>query len=178
MLYSVWEDKMVEENKTIDADEAADEIKPYEIRPDYFLQHLVDTVNRNSGKVPLPITLNVGGLMVTGFMVDGKTYYEMFAEEFKRFAGHTIQNIDEVLTGFRQWGEHYVSRYSESETEKDDTHELQYIFLKNARYLSGGKLVPSEGRNLWRGRLSSVDGFSLGVLAYSKEDEDVMETNE
>ena len=48
---------------------------------DCFLQSLVSIVNDESASIP--ITLSVGGLLISGDMIGGKTYFDEFARQFK-----------------------------------------------------------------------------------------------
>lgn len=60
--------------------------------PDWFLGALVDMVNETRGRVSLPITLTVGGLLITGELVSAADYFQAFAEDFK--VGAEIDAID------------------------------------------------------------------------------------
>jgi hypothetical protein len=142
--------------------EASNQSEPFDLRPDYFLQNLVDLVHRNRGNITFPITLFVGGIVISGQMIDGETYYNLFAENFDKMTSRSIQNWEDVVSEFKEWGKPFTS-YGTDEEHK--THELTYIFLRDATFLSGTRVVPMQGGLLWRGRLSSVDGFSFALMA-------------
>jgi hypothetical protein len=40
-----------------------------------------------------------------------------------------------------------------------------FIHLRNARFLAGDQMVPTNRPVLWRGRITAVDGFFLGSLS-------------
>ena len=53
-------------------------ILDYSIKVDWFLQSLVDLVNKV--KIEFPITLNVGGHLISGELISGQKYFEKLAE--------------------------------------------------------------------------------------------------
>lgn len=40
----------------------------------------------------------------------------------------------------------------------------QYVHLKDAKVFNDSSTTPSDEGTLWRGKLSSISGFSLGML--------------
>src|SRR5438309_374555 len=89
------------------------------------------------------ITLNVGGMLIAGELISGKTYLQEFTSQAEQTTS-SKQN-DEPLP---------------------DDEDRHYIHLRNAFfYMTGGTPVPGRGEGfLWRGRLSAVDGFTMGRL--------------
>ncbi len=126
-------------------------------QPDWFLQQLVRLAQ--VGDLDIGITLQVGGLLVSGFIVSGKKYFEGFAESFARpIAGqHEItQSFTDALS---QHGAIYDKRVG------DEVLLPSYIHLKNARfYNSTHTAIPANKGVWWRGRLSEVGGFTLGAI--------------
>jgi hypothetical protein len=90
------------------------------------------------------ITLNVGGLLVSGTLINKESY-------LKEIYKGAIWKALEKQT---------------NEQEREPKNERLYIHLKNSRfYLPGQPPIPRDGDGvLWRGKLSSVDGFILGQL--------------
>jgi hypothetical protein len=131
---------------------------------DCFLQSLVEIVNDESANIP--ITLSVCGLLISGDMIGGKTYFGEFARQFKDgfrdISSETASTIEET---FKRLGDVYDPIQKES--QRSAAIPKPYIIhLKDAQiYQSGASLPPSEKRVLWRGRLEAVDGFSLGKLS-------------
>jgi hypothetical protein len=130
---------------------------------DCFLQSLVSIVNDESASIP--ITLSVGGLLICGDMIGGKTYFDEFAHQFKdgfrNISSETASIIEET---FKRLGDVYDPIQKESQGGAIIS-KPRIIHLKDAQiYQSGPSTAPSEKGVLWRGRLEAVDGFSLGKL--------------
>jgi hypothetical protein len=131
---------------------------------DWFLQSLVSIVNDEEASIP--ITLSVGGLLVSGEMISGKTYFEEFARQFRDsfldISSETAINIEE---SFKRLGDVYYSVQKDPQGN-GSLPKPHLIHLRDARiYHSSGNPTPYEKNVLWRGRLEAVDGFSLGRLS-------------
>jgi hypothetical protein len=114
----------------------------------------------------MPITLSVGGLLISGDMIGGKTYFDEFARQFKdgfrNISSETASTIEEA---FKRLGDVYdpIQKESQGIAAISKPH---LIHLKDAQiYQSGAGLPPSEKGVLWRGRLEAVDGFTLGRVS-------------
>lgn len=122
---------------------------------DWFLQSLIDMVN--AGSMSFGITLNVGGFLVSGTLIGGKEYFEGFGEDFATMIKET-DSAKKVKDAFAKNGEIYDS--------KEDLPPASYIHIKEARFFNtNGTPIPSSQGVWWRGRVSNVDGFSLGSLS-------------
>jgi hypothetical protein len=131
---------------------------------DWFLQALVSIVNDESASIP--ITLSVGGLLISGEMVGGKTYFDEFARQFKEgFKGISRETSATIEEAFKRLGDVYDPTQQES---RGNTYipKPHLVHLRNVQiYHAGGPPLLSEKGVLWRGRLEAVDGFSLGKLS-------------
>jgi len=129
---------------------------------DWFLQSIIDTVI-NEG-IDIGVTLTIGGTIISGMLIGGRKYFEqlgdMLADQSK-----DDDDITNVLgTGWKQYSE----IYSKPEGTPDGWRPpaASYIHLKDAKiFMPGQKPIPTNNGFLWRGRLSSVDGFSIGNLS-------------
>lgn len=121
---------------------------------DPFLQVLNETVH--ASEISFGITLTVNGRVITGDLVSAKTFFKGFADSFaEAWPGGPSEGIRE---GFLAWGE----------APKDASVCVDFVHLRNARYVSGREMVPTDETGmLWRGRIESIDGFSLGSYAAS-----------
>jgi len=133
---------------------------------DCFLQSLVSIANDESASIP--ITLSVGGLLVSGDMIGGKTYFNEFARQFKdgfrNISSETAATIEE---SFKRLGDVYDPIQNGSQ-ENAPLTKPHLVHLRDAQiYHSGSSPQASEKGVLWRGRLEAVDGFSLGRLSLS-----------
>lgn len=93
------------------------------------------------------VVLNVRGTVITGELISFQTY----RTEQTRFENLTSAPVES------------------STSDKLFDNEYHYIHLRNACFLLDSRLTisfPGKGL-LWRGRLSSVDGFAIGKLQTS-----------
>lgn len=112
---------------------------------DVFLQTLVSM--NNSKCTEMPVTLIVGGSIVSGVLIDVKQYFESI--------GKQLSTDEETQKA--------VAKYSDLDTEKN--WPPQYIHLKNARFLSSTGMVPANEGVLWRGKVNAVSGFTFGKFS-------------
>lgn len=132
---------------------------------DWFLQDLVDIVNTSNTGFSFGITLNVGGFLVSGQLIGGKEYFESFGSDFAGAFFTTFPNNGEdaenIKASFARNGEIYSSN------DEVEVPPPNYIHLKDAKFHNtNGEPIPSNRGVLWRGRLSGVDGFSLGSFTH------------
>lgn len=136
---------------------------PAEPKSDILLGVLVEAANKSGGS--LGITLLVHGAMVTGVLIGGEEFFEGVAGQLED-ALH--ENGEESSDGglaavFREQG---TTLYGDPEALDDTT--VAYIHLRDAQvYQSTLSAIPTPG-TWWRGWLSSVDGWILGVLGRSE----------
>lgn len=101
------------------------------------------------------ITITVSGTVITGTLISGIKYFERMHEVLLRSSSKSI------ASSLTQW-KHVYSHPNENSDIY--TESPRFIHMDNARhFLSNGQTIPSKGV-LWRGKLASVDGFSLGTL--------------
>jgi hypothetical protein len=131
---------------------------------DWFLQALVSIVNDESASIP--ITLSVGGLLISGEMIGGRTYFDEFARQFKEgFKGISSETAATIEESFKRLGDVYDPIQEESRGNAY-IPKPHLVHLRNVQmYHAGGPPLLSEKGVLWRGRLEAVDGFSLGKLS-------------
>jgi hypothetical protein len=130
---------------------------------DWFLAELVSWANTFGFQAG--VTLHVGGTIVSGTMISGAAYFALFRENtLVALSGSPAEfrtPIDEMLST-------YGSIYDKPEVT---THPGHYIHLRDAYFFDpAGNALPRGGA-LWRGKLSAIDGFSLGSLSTRDEDE-------
>jgi hypothetical protein len=126
---------------------------------DWYLESLVHIVTASSSS--MGVTLSVGGTVVTGQLISGKQYLELSAgqisDEFKRL-GVSEEGAKSIKESFSKAAGRLYPEGVDSQPAG-----YGYIHLRNARIVSGTGVHTQVG-SLWRSRLSSVDGFSLGEL--------------
>ena len=125
---------------------------------DWLLEMLVGAANRQPG-LAFDLTLNVRGTVVTGTLIGAKEFFE----EYGRAMG--LAGLPRLEEDFRAVGEELQRALSALPEGAGPVPPPHFVHLKDARMLTGPELVPTNRGVLWRGHLSSVDGFSVGVLA-------------
>jgi hypothetical protein len=143
--------------------------------PDDLLEGLVRLANVFN--IQTGVTLNIGGLLITGKMVSGRRYYKEFAGQLRNTGADPFlrETILALADTYEKTGEELYPPYDFSKNERDEGEDakseisepdapLAFIHLIDARFTNpGGGFLPAPGV-LWRGKLSSVDGFILGEL--------------
>lgn len=135
---------------------------------DWFLQNLVHLANNQV--LDMPITLHVGGVVVTGTLISGRAYFEQLSE---LLAGGLPLWLGEAKEDIRKAFSLPADIYPRGSVEEREargedtrlTNPGQFIHLKDARFVIGEALVPKTQPVLWRGRLASVDGWVLGSMS-------------
>ena len=144
-----------------DDDEQGDEYEPH----DPMLLAYVRAVELGA---ELGLTINVPGATISGILIARRAYRvahtAAFAEGARGAELHTLAaGVEESLAGELALADALAP---DPGTPGAVPEDLAYLHLRDARFLSGGALVPPIGRPgaLWRGRLEDVTGWSLGSL--------------
>jgi hypothetical protein len=113
----------------------------------------------------LPVTLMVGGLLVSGTLVGIRQYMEGIASQFRNAPGAT-EGIGPALADV--FDDAAAGRFDhEGPADGDDDPEAEqdghrcFIHLKDALVLD--PRGQSAGAAWWRGRLTAVDAFMYGT---------------
>lgn len=124
---------------------------------DWFLRMLVKVAN--SSTASFGITLQVSGMLVSGDLVNGKSYFEGFADELSGALNEFPDVAQSIRNSFAMFGQLY------SDPTSYELEEPRFIHLRNARFFNtGGTPIPDNRPVWWRGQLSHVGGFILGRL--------------
>jgi len=114
---------------------------------DFILELLIGIAEKDNA---IPITLNVGGLIVSGFLISQAAYFKefMYGAMYRQYQ----KGIEEVP--------------ALAESKEAESSLRQFIHLRNAKiFYPGQKPIPGEGDGfLWRGRIAAVDGYSYERL--------------
>ncbi|MEI9927045.1 MAG: gas vesicle accessory protein GvpU [Sphingomonas sp.] len=130
---------------------------------DWFLCDLVKFANLG---VELPITLNVGGLIISGQLTSGRIYFEQMSQKIKS------EQDDEILAAVRESFELNAKVYEIPEEPAEDWKlpTPDYVHLRNAKvYTNERRPLPDGDAVAWRGKLTAVDGYWLGYLTVERE---------
>lgn len=143
-----------------------------EISNDEVLEYLIQKVEEM--KIGPSVTLAIGGLVVVGGLVSSKLYYDYLSSLFDIYTdkseGETIERraihdtkdpIEfEALEKYsKDWKESMIKLRDKKDEDNDrPTH----IHLHNVEVWEVFSTEPFRFE-YWRGKLSSIDGFSLGT---------------
>jgi hypothetical protein len=137
---------------------------------DFVLQAIVALTNNTA--IELGITLCVGGIVVSGQLTSGKRYFEGIASEALQASGPADQAVvrQAISDYLGNFGKVIYGRAESEEQlgiEGDEAIKRVpgFIHLRDARFFhNSGQPMPANRGIWWRGRLSAVDGFSLGAM--------------
>jgi len=128
---------------------------------DWFLALLVDHVNEHGGSIPLTVT--VGGSVVSGTLIGVREYYERTADDLANVFPSRAESITAALQDAGEQSVDSVRKHKEQvragETQLETPH---FLHLRDVRYLSAGTRTQTT---LWRARIHDIAGFSLGEPA-------------
>lgn len=131
-------------------------------RSDFVLEILISMVEwaeknntTDNGKRSIGITLNVGGILISGELISTKRYLSEFLGGVLR---DKMKSVLEEHPDLKQ-------RVEDAPEGKDE-----FIHLRDARFfLPSQRPVPGSSEGvLWRGALEGVDGFFIGRLDVSE----------
>lgn len=130
------------------------------LQVDKLLQAIVAIPEKTT--IELTITLNVGGLIISGQLISRDDYFEDLTRLFSNASSES--NVPFMLSDFfRDLGRQLVDGAHDDGAEGIPLP--RFIHLRNAKmYPDQGQGLPHTHQVLWRGRLSQVDGFMLGDM--------------
>lgn len=124
---------------------------------DDLLKALVMVPEKTS--LELGITLNVNGLLVTGFLISQQTYFDTLTERVN--STNSDSETKDILADFLV----QLKDVLLTKTTQENNDFSPFIHLRDAKiYPSEGKGMPTFGHALWRGDIRAVNGFSLGEM--------------
>ena len=125
---------------------------------DVFLQSLVNLVNNGGQLKSIGVTLQMGGMLVSGSIVSGAEYFDRFAETFAdSLSDMDSQARQSVRTSLAELGD--VFRLPQPAEPLPN-----YIHLADALFFTADGTPIAGQPTLWRGRSNAVDGFILGSM--------------
>ena len=125
---------------------------------DWFIQSLVNIAN--VAPLSFGVTLQVSGLLVSGYLVSGKAYFEAVGQQIIRGVAQNAALADQMRKMFATFESAYPNDPAAAERPVP-----QFIHLQNARFYStDGTPVPSNEGVWWRGRISEISGIVIGIL--------------
>lgn len=135
-----------------------------EISNDEVLEYLIQKVEET--KIGPSVTLAIGGLVVVGGLVSSKVYYDYLSSLFDIYTdkskGETIEHKDSIeLEALEKYSKDWKESIIKLRDKKDgDNDRPTHIHLHNVEVWEVFSTEPFRFE-YWRGKLSSIDGFSL-----------------
>jgi len=125
---------------------------------DVFLQFLVNLVNNGGQLKSIGVTLQMGGMLVSGSIVSGAEYFDRFAESF-------ADSLTDMESSGRQTVRSSLAELGDVFRLPQPAEPLpNYIHLADALFFTADGTPIAGQPTLWRGRSNAVDGFILGRL--------------
>ena len=143
-----------------------------EISNDEVLEYLIQKVEE--AKMGPSVTLAIGGLVVVGGLVSSKVYYDYLSSLFDIYTdkseGETIERralydtkdpieLEALEKYSKDWKESMIKLRDKKD---EDNGRPMHIHLHNVEVWEVFSTEPFRFE-YWRGKLSSIDGFSLGT---------------
>ena len=143
-----------------------------EISNDEVLEYVIQKVEET--KIGPSVTLAIGGLVVVGGLVSSKLYYDYLSSLFDIYTdkseGETIERraiydtkdpieLEALEKYSKDWKESMIKLRDKKDGDND---RPTYIHLHNVEVWEVFLTEPFRFE-YWRGKLSSIDGFSLGT---------------
>ena len=135
---------------------------------DWALQWFVGICNISG--VEIPITLNLGGCYVSGYIVKPDVFFDgvnadLQGGTFHGPAGNEVKKmLEQTLSDMRKL---FAPLAAEGEDERSRKFQPRYIHLRAARFFAANDLsrpFPGLPRGAWwRGKIAAVDGFQIGM---------------
>ena len=111
-------------------------------KKDLLLGKIIEYIGQE--KQLFNITLNIKGLIISGYLISQEEYYKQLVEQFCLIFGADNQLSHPV-----------------AQTE----YEEGYIYLMNAKFhFASQDAAPIDQGVLWRGDLNAIDGYFFGSL--------------
>lgn len=148
------EQTLTDTSPDVKYDELMAHLKDQGKQIDWLLQFLVKFVVTTP--VEIGITLSVGGNLVSGQLISHDAYFKQLSEDMAAPFGQFEAGIDESM-------KQIILSFTPGESA-DETSAFHFIHLKDCKtYSSDQSAICAEGV-LWRGKIASVDGFTIGLL--------------
>jgi hypothetical protein len=127
---------------------------------DALLEFLVTKVEETG--IGAGITICMNGSVITGNITKSKIYYDKMIEMYDFDESQLTAKNPEELDKWNEYHAEYVRFINELKNQEKDQQSLKYIYLENVTFRNVNSNTPTQAI-VWRGKISSVDGFSVGI---------------
>ncbi|MDQ0283740.1 hypothetical protein [Rhodococcoides fascians] len=139
-----------------------DAIDFFEPGTDPSLAQLVEMINAVGEGATAGVTLTTSGAIVTGTIVSGRTYFEGLNSTLEAAGKDSNEWPGVTFAVFAQTYRDREGGTRNADSAREDQPGPSYIHLNNAAIIPNGMSRIDLGS--WRGKLSSVDGWTLGLI--------------
>ncbi len=126
---------------------------------DGLLEFLITKVEETG--IGAGITLCVNGSIITGNLIKSKIYFDKMIEMYNFDKDQLTAKNAEELAKWNDYYAQYVSFINELKRQENQQN-LKYIYLEHVTFRNVNSNIPTQAI-VWRGKLSAVDGFSIGI---------------
>jgi hypothetical protein len=130
---------------------------------DEILEFLISKVEETG--IGAGITLCINGSILTGNLIKSKIYYDKMIEMYDFDNSQLTAKNPEEIDKWNDYHEEYVDLINELK-KQDNQQNLKYIHLEHVTFRSVNSNTLTQAI-VWRGKLSSIDGFSIGISTNS-----------
>ena len=159
-------------NETNEQTAAKSDVEPAQLPDDvdWLLVSLIETYAADM--VHIGVTLTVGGSVVSGTLISGRTYFAEVHDFLKSKSAEEGDLFAEIAADFGSMGPDIYDKPKDAPEDWQPTPPT-YIHLKEARFHApGGSAIPQKTGFLWRGKLASVDAFCVGSFTSGEPSDD------
>ncbi|MFZ5483098.1 MAG: gas vesicle accessory protein GvpU [Pseudomonadota bacterium] len=127
---------------------------------DWMLRYLVDLANLRG--LQMGITLHIDGMLVSGILVGGQTYFDGITHDI-----HSALGSNEDTKAIADLFVRMNNVVQAGAGETASAPPPAYIHLKEAYFFQSADSapIPAGSGVWWRGKISQVSGFFLGNLS-------------
>ncbi len=126
----------------------------------------------NKYGMEIGVTLQVGGLLVSGITTSGADFLENLGESLSEAttrAGEKFQVLSETFRNmYKEQAQKLYPKITSEELDSSEkkqyNSEPAFIHLKNVTIWTNSQCSPTQVK-YWRGKLGNVDGWFLGTMA-------------
>jgi len=148
--------------------ETVDEEEDFSDGTDWLLRAIIKNYSQSGYEIG--VTLTVGGSVISGLLISGRSY---FAELAKMLVSNSVSEDDIFAELADDLGGLGAEIYDKPTDAPDDWQQspITFIHLKGARFHAPGHAgIPLKDGFLWRGKLASIDAFSIGSFVVGDSD--------
>ncbi len=127
--------------------------------------HMANGASSTDNDDWFPVTLCVGGSIITGRMVSVDRWFELNADAITSANDSDSEDKRKALEAYAQLL--FNNDGSVPSNPSDPATWPNFIHLKDAAYVTPNGMVPANQNMLWRGQINRVDGWSFHILSAS-----------